>query len=142
VARSAAIVQAAGYRLVALEHSIGPWGLLGTCSQGLLLVAIVRKTWPSTMGGLWGHPASVHCARSRPEGRAHARRGSVLGSLCPVCGRVELQRGQTVCSAACRRERSRARERRILGERLLLLRAQVDDLLAVVSRPVQRRRRG
>lgn len=52
MARSAAIVQAAGYRLVPLEHSIGPWGLLGTWSQGLLLVAIVRETWPSTMGGL------------------------------------------------------------------------------------------
>lgn len=69
VARSAAIVQAAGYRLIPLEHSIGPWGLLGTCSQGLLLVAIVREAWPSTMGGLWGHPASfpvntrrlIHC---------------------------------------------------------------------------------
>ena len=61
--------QAAGYRLIPLEHSIGPWGLLGTCSQGLLLVAIVREAWPSTMGGLWGHPASfpvntrrlIHC---------------------------------------------------------------------------------
>lgn len=67
--RSAAIVQAAGYQLVPLAHAIGPWGLLGTCSQGLLLVAIVRETWPSTMGGLWGHPASfpvntrrlIHC---------------------------------------------------------------------------------
>jgi hypothetical protein len=29
VARSASIVQASGYRLVPLEHSIGPWGLLG-----------------------------------------------------------------------------------------------------------------
>jgi hypothetical protein len=62
-------VQAAGYQLVPLRHSIGPWGLLATCSQGLLLVAIVREAWPSTMGGLWGHPASfpvntrrlIHC---------------------------------------------------------------------------------
>jgi hypothetical protein len=29
-----------------------------------------------------------------------------------------------------------------MRERLLLLRAQVDDLLAIVGRPVQRRRRG
>jgi hypothetical protein len=69
VARSAAIVQAAGYRLIPLEHSIGPWGLLGTCSQGLLLVAIVRDAWPATLGAVWGHPASfpvntrrlIHC---------------------------------------------------------------------------------
>jgi hypothetical protein len=58
VARSAAIIQAAGYQLVPLAHSIGPWGLLGVCSQGLILVSIVREHWPSTMGGLWGHPAS------------------------------------------------------------------------------------
>lgn len=58
VARSAAIVQAAGYQLVPLQHAIGPWALLGVCSQGLLLVSVVRDAWPSTMGALWGHPAS------------------------------------------------------------------------------------
>jgi hypothetical protein len=57
VARSAAIVQAAGYRLIPLAHAIGPWAILGACSQGLLLVAIVRDAWPATGGGLWGHPA-------------------------------------------------------------------------------------
>jgi predicted nucleic acid-binding Zn ribbon protein len=66
----------------------------------------------------------------------------VLGSLCPVCSAVELQGRQQVCSAACRRERSRARERRIVRDGLLLIRAQMDDLLALVSQPVQRRRRG
>jgi hypothetical protein len=58
VARSAAIIQAAGYRLVPLAHSIGPWALLGVCSQGLLLLSIVRDAWPSTMGTAWGHPPS------------------------------------------------------------------------------------
>jgi hypothetical protein len=57
VARSAAIIMAAGYQLVPLQHPIGVWGLLGVCSQGLLLVSIVRDHWPSTMGTLWGHPA-------------------------------------------------------------------------------------
>jgi len=57
VARSAAIIQAAGYQLVPLQHSIGVWGLLGVCSQGLILVSIVRDHWPSTLGVLWGHPA-------------------------------------------------------------------------------------
>ncbi len=56
--RSAVIVQAAGYQLLPLRHSIRPWGRLGVCSQGLLLVAVVREAWPSTMGGLRGHPAS------------------------------------------------------------------------------------
>jgi hypothetical protein len=51
-------VQASGYRLVPITHPIGPWAILAVCSQGLLLVGVVREAWPSTMGGLWGHPAS------------------------------------------------------------------------------------
>jgi hypothetical protein len=58
VSRSAAVVQASGYRLVPITHPIGPWAILAVCSQGLLLVGVVREAWPSTMGGLWGHPAS------------------------------------------------------------------------------------
>jgi len=58
----------------------------------------------------------------------------MLGSLCPVCGAVELHGRQQVCSAACRRERSRARERARLRDGLLLTRAQVDDPLARVER--------
>jgi predicted nucleic acid-binding Zn ribbon protein len=64
-----------------------------------------------------------------PEG------GPVLGSrLCPVCLKNPLQGEQTACSAACRRERSRERERGILRDGLLLIRAQVDGLLARVER--------
>jgi len=37
-------VQAAGYELVPLRHAVGPGGLLGTCSQGLLLVAFPVNT--------------------------------------------------------------------------------------------------
>lgn len=58
LARSSAIVPAVGYQLVPLRHAIGPWGLLGVCSEGLLLVSVVRDAWPSTMGAVWGHPAS------------------------------------------------------------------------------------
>jgi len=50
----------------------------------------------------------------RPEVPAESVRppvdGLLVGSLCPVCGRVELRGRQTVCSAACRRERSRRQE--------------------------------
>ena len=36
----------------------------------------------------------------------------VVGSRrCPVCGKEELRGRQTVCSASCRRERTRQRER-------------------------------
>lgn len=67
--RSAAVVQAAGYRIVPLLHPIGPWGLLGVSGQDLLLVSVVREAWPSTLGGVWGHPPSfpvntrrlIHC---------------------------------------------------------------------------------
>jgi hypothetical protein len=34
----------------------------------------------------------------------------LVGSRCPVCGRVELRGRQTVCSARCRRARSRQRQ--------------------------------
>jgi hypothetical protein len=47
----------------------------------------------------------------RGEVPAEGVRTPVVGSpRCPVCGAVELRGRQTVCSAACRRERSRRRE--------------------------------
>jgi hypothetical protein len=58
VARSAAVIQAGGYQIVPISRPIGPWAILGVCGQGLLLVSVVKDTWPATMGGLWGHPAS------------------------------------------------------------------------------------
>jgi predicted nucleic acid-binding Zn ribbon protein len=67
----------------------------------------------------------------------------VLGSpRCPICDTdfSHRPRAQT-CSARCRRERSRRREReRLAGklrrvrEGLLVLRAQVDDVLGKVER--------
>jgi hypothetical protein len=45
------------------------------------------------------------------EIRSEAVRTPVVASRrCSVCEVVELRGGQTVCSAACRRERSRRRE--------------------------------
>ena len=45
-----------------------------------------------------------------PKPRSEGVRTLLVGFLCPVCGRVELRGRQTVCSAACRRERSRRRQ--------------------------------
>lgn len=57
VARSAAVIQAAGYQLIPITRPIGPWAILAVCGHGLLLVSVVKEAWPSTMGGLWGLPA-------------------------------------------------------------------------------------
>jgi hypothetical protein len=62
-------------------------------------------------------------AQVLPQGRAHAAPSLVLGSRkCPVCEKAPLQGGQTACSAACRRERSRRRlvERQELRDREVL----------------------
>jgi len=67
--------------------------------------------------------------------------GVLVGSACPVCGRVELEGRQTVCSAACRRERSRQRQETALRAEVLALRAQADALLAKVEALSGRRRR-
>ena len=57
VERSAAVVQASGYRCLPLSQPIGPWSIAAVCGQGFLLVSVVRDAWPSTLGALWGHPA-------------------------------------------------------------------------------------
>lgn len=57
VVRSAAVLQAAGYRMIPLAHPVGPWALLGTCSQGLILCAVVRDHYPETLGVALGLPA-------------------------------------------------------------------------------------
>jgi len=62
-------------------------------------------------------------------------------SLCPICRRNELQGRQTVCSAACRRERSQQRQETALRAEVLALRAQADALLAKVEALSSRRRR-
>ena len=57
----------------------------------------------------------MKCPDSPPEVSPESVRtlsdGLLVVSLCPVCGRVELRGRQTVCSAACRRRRSRQRSK-------------------------------
>ena len=67
--------------------------------------------------------------------------GLLVVSRCPVCGLVELTGRKTVCSAACRRERSRQRQESALRAEVLALRAQADALLAKVDALSGRRRR-
>lgn len=55
MARSAAIIQASGYYLLP-ARPIGPWSIVAVCSQGFLLVSVVKDAWPETLGHLWGHP--------------------------------------------------------------------------------------
>ena len=69
------------------------------------------------------------------------RGGLLIGSPCPICRRNELHGRQTVCSAACRRERSRQRQESALRNEVLALRAQADALLAKVDALSRRRRR-
>jgi len=57
VERSAAIIQAAGFRLIPLLHPIGPWQLLAASPQGLLLVSVLTGGWPELLGPLWALPA-------------------------------------------------------------------------------------
>jgi hypothetical protein len=72
---------------------------------------------------------------------------SVGSPLCPICEQVELRGRKTVCSAACRRERSRQRQAAELradvasiGQALEVLRTHHDALDARVSRLAQRSR--
>jgi predicted nucleic acid-binding Zn ribbon protein len=66
--------------------------------------------------------------------------GLVLGSPeapdhCVVCGRpMRPRKGKVVCSSTCRWRRLQHRRRTALRDGLLLLRAQADDLLALVER--------
>jgi predicted nucleic acid-binding Zn ribbon protein len=85
-------------------------------------------------------------ALPRPEVPAESVRtlpdSLLVVSLCPVCEVNGLRGRQTVCSAACRRERSRQRQESALRAEVLALRAQADALLAKVdARSGQRRRR-
>jgi hypothetical protein len=60
---------------------------------------------------------------------------SLLGSRCPVCQEPLLRGRQTVCSGACRAKRWRQTHGPAgLRDGLLLIRAQVDDLLARMER--------
>ena len=54
--------------------------------------------------------------------------------VCVVCGGLREARKVEACSAKCRAALSRRRQREALRAGLLLLRAQVDELLARVER--------
>ena len=64
---------------------------------------------------------------STPPGRPESVRTPVLASLCPVCEASELRGRQQVCSAACRRKRSRQREAHALA-------TERADLVAALDR--------
>jgi hypothetical protein len=70
----------------------------------------------------------------------------VVGSPCPICRRVALRGRQTVCSAACRRRRSREREASKRARRDQKIRALLGAALrktgggfAAVTHPIPRR---
>ena len=69
------------------------------------------------------------------EGVRTPAKASLVVSLCPTCQERPIRGRQTVCSARCRARRWRqAHGPAGLRAGLLLLRAQVDDLLARVDR--------
>ncbi len=68
--------------------------------------------------------------------RADWGNAPVVGSRrCPVCDRVALQSRQTVCSAACRRRRSRDRQ-------LTALRARDDEVRALLATALKKLEEG
>ena len=73
-------------------------------------------------------------AASGPEVPAESVRTPVVGSRrCPVCDKTELRGRQTVCSAACRRARSRRREVERLQRRDRELRALLEAALTKLA---------
>jgi predicted nucleic acid-binding Zn ribbon protein len=70
-----------------------------------------------------------------PEVLLGSVRTFLVGSprACPVCQTAVLQGRQTVCSAACRRARSREREAARLGERDAELRRLLEAALRVLN---------
>ncbi len=55
VAKSAALLQAAGYTVLPLSRRIGPFELLAVNAFGMVLVCVVAERWPETSIG-FGHP--------------------------------------------------------------------------------------
>ena len=56
VAKSAAVLEAAGCRLIQLAHAIGPWAILATCPWGLTAWCVVREHRPELLGPVWSLP--------------------------------------------------------------------------------------
>jgi len=75
-------------------------------------------------------PDTTPEAQVLPEGRAHAAPSPVIGSRrCPICQKVEPTGRQTVWSAACRRERTRQREKAAREARHREIRALLEAAL-------------
>ena len=83
-------------------------------------------------------PSPRQIAASKPLDTGSG--GPVLGSpeapdRCVVCGRpMRPRKGKVVCSSTCRWRRLQHRRRTELRDGLLLVRAQLDDMLALVER--------
>jgi predicted nucleic acid-binding Zn ribbon protein len=83
-------------------------------------------------------PSPCQVAASKPLDTGLG--GTVLGSpeapdRCVVCGRpMRPRKGKMVCSSTCRWRRLQHRRRMEVRDGLLLVRAQLDDLLALVER--------
>jgi hypothetical protein len=123
VARSAALLESVGFRLVPLAHPIGAWPLLAVSPRGLTMVCPVREK-PNLMGATYTVPAGWPAGTVRlvgtpmqtpstgPPDRPHSVRTvtppSLVGSRCPVCKERLLRGRQTVCSGRCRAKRWRA----------------------------------
>jgi hypothetical protein len=74
-----------------------------------------------------------------PSTRPDSVRTLLVGSSpCPVCGTAELQGRQTVCSARCRRERSRQRQAEALRTRDQSIRADLEQAAELVARAQRR----
>jgi hypothetical protein len=80
-------VQAAGYELVPLRHAVGPGGLLGTCSQGLLLVAFPVNTRQLIH---WNADTALSEALNQAPSDLQDR----LGSWQPVSAAIPVTAGQ------------------------------------------------
>jgi hypothetical protein len=74
-------------------------------------------------------------ARPQPEVSLESVRTPLVGSpRCPVCQRVALCGRQEVCSAACRRARSRQRQADRLAARDAELRRLLESALRILDR--------
>ncbi len=79
----------------------------------------------------------MHEPPPRPELAPEGVRTLLVDSQrCPVCRRVALRGRQTVCSARCRRERSRRREAEALRARAQEIRSLLERALIVLTTPI------
>jgi hypothetical protein len=79
-------------------------------------------------------PVAMSRVRLQPEVSLESVRTPLIGSpRCPVCQRVALRGRREVCSAACRRARSRQRQADRLATRDAELRRLLESALGVLD---------